>query len=145
MVQTPAKRTRQLYPPQTWAKVRADYLAGKTATWCAETHGVSKGALKNRAAREGWTKQAAWAEEEARLAADAARAAADREAARPAEEPLDASDPVIIADAALNRALEALDRGQAAEAQGLIKAGNAVGEFAEFVKALKKERVRPPE
>lgn len=45
--------------------------------------------------------------------------------------------PVNIANAALARAAVALQEGRAADAQALIKAGNAVGEFAEFVRELR--------
>lgn len=124
-IKPPRKRPFRA-PPETWAMVKAAYVGGKSAPQCAEEFGVEVAALRARALREGWTKKAAWSRAQAELAA--------------AAEPLDAGDPIVIADAALNRALEALHRGHAAEAQALIKAGNAVGEFAEFVKALKRER-----
>lgn len=44
--------------PQTWELVRAAYLSGLSAPTAAARFGVSVGALRKRAAREGWTKQA---------------------------------------------------------------------------------------
>lgn len=145
---------RRRHGPKVWAAVRKAYLRNMTARECHETFGVSVSALRDRARREGWTKTKLWAAEAAELRTgehvEAELAGCDHEPGERDREPstgpeLDASDPVVIADAALNRALEALDRGRAAEAQSLIKAGNAVGEFAEFVKALKREREAPPE
>ena len=42
-----------------------------------------------------------------------------------------------IAETALERAMEALAQGRAQDAQALIKAGDAVGAFADFVRRLR--------
>jgi len=44
--------------PQTWELIRAAYLSGLSAPTAAARFGVSVTALRKRAAREGWTKQA---------------------------------------------------------------------------------------
>lgn len=44
--------------PATWELIRAAYLAGQSAPTAAARFGVSVGALRKRAAREGWTKRA---------------------------------------------------------------------------------------
>lgn len=44
--------------PQTWELIRAAYLSGLSAPTVAARFGVSVTALRKRAAREGWTKQA---------------------------------------------------------------------------------------
>lgn len=44
--------------PQTWELIRAAYLSGLSAPTAAARFGVSVGALRKRAAREGWTKEA---------------------------------------------------------------------------------------
>ncbi len=41
-------------PPELWAQVRADFLAGRSASWCARSHGVSLSTLRKRARREKW-------------------------------------------------------------------------------------------
>ncbi len=41
-------------PDGVWARVRADYLAGRSASACARLHGVGVTTLRARAAREGW-------------------------------------------------------------------------------------------
>jgi hypothetical protein len=41
-------------PPELWAQVRADFLAGRSAGWCARTHGVALSTLRKRARREKW-------------------------------------------------------------------------------------------
>lgn len=45
---------RRAAPDEFWAAVREDYLAGRSAPECARRHGVSVGALRARAARDGW-------------------------------------------------------------------------------------------
>jgi hypothetical protein len=44
--------------PATWELIRAAYLAGQSAPTAAARFGVSVGALRKRAEREGWTKRA---------------------------------------------------------------------------------------
>lgn len=44
--------------PATWELIRAAYLAGQSAPTAAARFGVSVGALRKRAQREGWTKRA---------------------------------------------------------------------------------------
>ena len=39
-------------PDAVWARVREDYLAGRSATECCRRHGVGLTSLRNRAARE---------------------------------------------------------------------------------------------
>lgn len=44
--------------PDTWSLIRGAYLSGLSARTVAGRFGVSEGALRKRAAREGWTKRA---------------------------------------------------------------------------------------
>jgi hypothetical protein len=44
--------------PETWSLIRGAYLSGLSARTVAGRFGVSEGALRKRAAREGWTKRA---------------------------------------------------------------------------------------
>lgn len=44
--------------PDGWSLIRGAYLSGLTARAVAVRFGVSEGALRKRAAREGWTKRA---------------------------------------------------------------------------------------
>lgn len=41
-------------PPEVWAAVRDDYLAGVPATECCRRHGVGLTTLRKRAGLEGW-------------------------------------------------------------------------------------------
>ena len=41
-------------PSEVWDAVRADYLAGLSASECCRRHGVGMTSLRDRAAREGW-------------------------------------------------------------------------------------------
>ncbi len=47
-------RGRIAAPPEVWARVRDDYLAGMSGTDAARRHGVPLSALRRRAAGEGW-------------------------------------------------------------------------------------------
>lgn len=115
------------HPPEVWADVREAYLSGATAAECELRFGVRQGALRARARRQHWTKAEAWAAREAVLAAT------------PAALPAPRRESLALAEMALARASEALRAGRATEATALIKAGDAVGDFAEFV-ALNRER-----
>jgi hypothetical protein len=44
--------------PDTWSLIRGAYLSGLSARTVAGRFGVSEGAMRKRAAREGWTKRA---------------------------------------------------------------------------------------
>lgn len=44
--------------PETWSLIRGAYLSGLSARTVAGRFGISEGALRKRAAREGWTKRA---------------------------------------------------------------------------------------
>lgn len=49
-----SRPTRRTAPEEVWARVREDYLAGRSAPDCCRVHGVGLTALRARAAREGW-------------------------------------------------------------------------------------------
>lgn len=55
----PTPETRYVtVSPDTWSLIRGAYLSGLSARTVAGRFGVSEGALRKRAAREGWTKRA---------------------------------------------------------------------------------------
>jgi hypothetical protein len=60
MMQTqPTSDTRYVtVSPDTWSLIRGAYLSGLSAQTVAGRFGVSEGAMRKRAAREGWTKRA---------------------------------------------------------------------------------------
>ncbi len=43
--------------PNTWAIIREQYLAGRTAQSLAEQYGPAESTIRGRATREGWTKR----------------------------------------------------------------------------------------
>jgi len=116
------------------------YLSGMRAQDVAQRTGIRENTIRQRAFREGWTRKADWRKRAKALAKAAAQTLSD--------DPVDGLD---IAEAALARAVEALRAGRAAEAAALIKAGDAVGDFAEFVKdkrrraSARREDVDAPE
>ncbi len=132
-------RQRRTYAPETWAAAKADYMAGMSAKRVEAAHGIRDTTLYKRADREKWNRTKVWA---ARAEALAKEAPATRGAvfAAAAGEPEEIRS-VMIADAALREALKALERGDSREAAALIKAGDAVGVFADFVHNLKARRL----
>ncbi len=50
--------TYRLASPRTWELIRAAYLSGMSAPALAARFGVSVGAIRKRAGRDGWTKRA---------------------------------------------------------------------------------------
>lgn len=151
------RRRPRFHGPEVWAQVKAEYLRGVTAPELEERFGVRPDALRRRAHLERWTRSTVWA---ADAAETARREAARAHAPTPASPSADVVEPgraetaggpggqhlvyptaARIAELALAQATEALRKGDATLAAALIKAGNAVGEFAEFVGELR-ERTR---
>ncbi len=48
--------TRRHHSEEVWAQVKWDYLAGATASACAQHYGVTVDALRKRASKQGWCK-----------------------------------------------------------------------------------------
>lgn len=123
---TQAKRRPTFHTPEVWRQARAAYLEGADARAIEERFGIRENALRRRARLEVWTRRGFFGEHVARTpelsAGDLTPAA-----------PPDPADPVGIAEATLREALRALANGRPGEAAALIKAGDAVGEFADFV------------
>lgn len=111
-------------PPHVWALIRIEWESGDTVAGLSRRHGVPGSTIRHRRNTEGW----------------AQRSPLER-LAEPAAQPL---TPLRIAEAALNRAVEALAQGRAADAVALIKAGDAVGVFADFVAGLRAAEARTP-
>jgi len=57
-ISTPPETRYVTVSPETWSLIRGAYLSGLSARTVAGRFGVSEGALRKRAAREGWTKRA---------------------------------------------------------------------------------------
>lgn len=132
-------RQRRTYAPETWAAAKADYMAGMSAKRVEAAHGIRDTTLYKRADREKWNRTKVWAARAEALATAEASVPPPFAAAAAAEP--EAIRSVMIADAALREALKALERGDAREAAALIKAGDAVGVFADFVANLKASRL----
>lgn len=119
-------RTRHYRPPEIWALIREGWESGETASEMARRYDVGTSTVLNRSKREGWVLKIP---------------------TRPAEpvvvRPLRGS--LEIAEVALAVASEALQRGRAAEAVALIKAGDSVGAFAHFVADLRARAARGEE
>lgn len=114
----PTERAYHIVTPETWELARSAYLSGLSGSVVARRFGITEHALRKRAARHGWTKQAYT---RARAAPDAAGPGAP---AVPRPE-IAVTSPALAA-AALRRAGEALIDGRPYEAQAYVKAAEAV-------------------
>jgi len=122
-------RLRKYRGPETWARVRAAYVAGESAPSVARRFDVGLSNLRRRAMAEGWTRNRI-AE---RLDFKPLRGGADDPppalaALSPAAETVETpwiSREVAVARA-LRRAAWLLSQGQAAEAMALMRAAEAL-------------------
>ena len=125
----PAKYKKR--PPEVWAAVRAGWEAGVAPKVLAGRYDVGVHAIRWRAREEGWTR---------RVALAAASAGETRAAREPEFWPGGAPpEPLKIAETALGQALTALAQGRASDVLSLIKAADALGEFADFVRRKRAE------
>jgi hypothetical protein len=122
-------RLRKYRGPETWARVRAAYVAGESAPSVARRFDVGLSNLRRRAMQEGWTRSRI-AE---RLDRGLVRGGADDPS--PALAPLDLSseaveppyiDPEIAIGRAMRRAAWLVSEGQAGEALALLRAAEAL-------------------
>ncbi len=126
-----AKRMPRTHSPAVWEQARVDYLNGVSAPEIEVRHGIKPATLHKRAQKEGWTRKAVWRE---------GRSPVGSEPCVSSEQAiLDPYDPVDICDAALREAMKALDRGDAHAAAAMIKAADAIGEFADFTRRKKQQ------
>ena len=108
----PLAASRRAAPPEVWAQVRDDYLAGMSAAEACRRQGVSIGAMRDRAAREGWRrKDQPWAPANRLDADDEGVMLQDR-----ADGDLDRIELPELAWVAHRRMMRAVLRGDAAEA-----------------------------
>jgi hypothetical protein len=101
--------------PDEWAAIRGEWEDGASLSELHRRHAVGVSTISNRRDKEQWRR-------------------------RPSPAVRDSHgeiDPVRIAEAALSRAADALAQGRGGEALTLIKAADAVGQFADFVARLK--------
>ena len=122
-------RLRKYRGPETWARVRAAYIAGESAPSVARRFDVGLSNLRRRAMAEGWTRNRI-AE---RLDLKPLRGGADDPspalaALSPAGETAEPPyiSPKLAVARALRRAAWLLSQGQAAEAMALMRAAEAL-------------------
>ncbi len=136
MTQTPeapdpaAPRRYKKRPPAVWLAIRAGWECGLSERELAERYDVTAAAIKWRARNHGWTRI---------VAPTAPTRAGDPWPHHPP------APPVRIAEAGLARALEALIAGRPADAIAMVKAADAIGEFADFVRRKREEEARAGE
>lgn len=116
------KRPYRILSAEVWAAIRAEWEAGVNPATLSRRYGVGISSICHRRDRQRWSRAGAIA----RLTAPA-----------PVE-----IDALAIAESALARSVEALAQGRATDAMALIKAGDAVGSFAEFVAKLRANAAR---
>ena len=126
-------RTRAAYRfrgPETWAAAREAFIAGETAAAIAARFGVTAGAIRQRAYREGWTRKAlaAAAEAPVKRRATLAEGAALASAATPSGP---APEPYALLDIALTRAAAAMQAGHGEEALRMANLGERLLHLAE--------------
>ena len=122
-------RLRKYRGPETWARVRAAYVAGESAPSVARRFDVGLSNLRRRAMAEGWTRKCI----AKRLDLKPVRGGADDPP--PALAPLaiaidgadpPAVDPEVAIARAMRRAAWLVSQGQATEALALIRAVEAL-------------------
>lgn len=117
--------TRAAYrirPPQIWGQIRDEWERGAGTRDLSRRHGVPHNTISCRKTREGWARR-----EDPRALTDTG------------DLPLTA---LRVAEAALRHAVSALAAGRANDAAAFIKAGDAVGMFAEFVGNLRSKEAQ---
>jgi hypothetical protein len=122
-------RLRKYRGPETWARVKAAYIAGESAPSVARRFDVGLSNLRRRAMAEGWTRNRI-AE---RLDRGLTRGGADDPppalaalslAGEAAEPPY--VDPEVAVERAMRRAAWLVSQGQATEATALMRAAAAL-------------------
>lgn len=104
--------------------IREAWEQGKGAAQLGRQFDVPAATIRTRRRREGWTRIT--------------------QLERPSAPAPVTVDALTIAESALARALDCLLLGRAAEAMAMIKAGDAVGAFADFVGRLRAEATAAP-
>lgn len=108
---------------ETWALIRSAYLSGLSAGVVAHRFGVSEAALRKRASRERWTKQAFAETRDAAAAAEPARRRA----------PYVSLDPRVLVKTAIREAALALVEGRPNHARAAAAAGEAMARLVDRV------------
>jgi hypothetical protein len=108
---------------QTWALIRSAYLSGLSAGVVAHRFGVSEAALRKRATRERWTKQAFAETRVPTASAEPARR-------RP---PYVSLDPRVLAKTAIREAAVALVEGRPHHARACAAAGEAMARLVDRI------------
>lgn len=122
-------RLRKYRGPETWARVRAAYVAGESAPSVARRFDVGLSNLRRRAMAEGWTRSRIAGQLDLKPLRGGADGPSPGLAAlsltsETAEPPY--VDPEVAVARALNRAAWLLSRGQAVEATALMRAAEAL-------------------
>lgn len=120
-------RLRKYRGPETWAQVKAAYIAGEPAPAVARRFDVGLSNLRRRARLEGWTRNRIAGQldlKPVRGASDGTKPAGAR-TAPPEREPMPPwTDPQTAYECAMWRAAWMVSQGQAAEAEALMKAAD---------------------
>lgn len=121
-------RLRKYRGPETWAQVKAAYIAGEPAPAVARRFDVGLSNLRRRARLEGWTRNRLAGQldlKPVRGASDATRPPPPAWAAPPEPEPMPPwIDPQVAYECAMWRAAWMVSQGRAAEAEALMKAAD---------------------
>lgn len=121
-------RLRKYRGPETWAQVKAAYIAGEPAPAVARRFDVGLSNLRRRARLEGWTRNRVAGQldlKPVRGASDAAKSPPGARAAPPEREPMPPwIDPQVAYECAMWRAAWMVSQGRAAEAEALMKAAD---------------------
>ncbi len=122
-------RLRKYRGPETWARVRAAYIAGESAPSVARRFDVGLSNLRRRAMAEGWTRNRIAARMDlkpVRGGADAPSPAIAPLAVLEAEPEPPWVDPEVASGRALRRMTWLVSEGRAAEARALAQAVEAM-------------------
>lgn len=121
-------RLRKYRGPETWAQVKAAYIAGEPAPAVARRFDVGLSNLRRRARLEGWTRNRIAGQldlKPVRGTSDATRPPPAARATPPEREPMPPwIDPQVAYECAMWRAAWMVSQGRAAEAEALMKAAD---------------------
>lgn len=122
-------RLRKYRGPETWAQVKAAYIAGEPAPAVARRFDVGLSNLRRRARLEGWTRNRIAGQLDLKpvrgASDDATKPPPPGRAAPPEREPMPPwTDPQTAYECAMWRAAWMVSQGRAAEAEALMKAAD---------------------
>lgn len=119
-------RLRKYRGPETWARVKAAYVAGESGPAVARRFDVGLSNLRRRAMEEGWTRIRIAGRLDRQLPRDAGEAGPGLQALMASDAPMGTMEPAEAVRLATLHAAWLVSEGRPAEAMALVKAADAL-------------------